>query len=192
MRERAKGVKEGRDKRLSYEEAMELFRQERLHEGDMDESNWDIPKLETEDETWHRVKGWIEEIVNDAYEDSLINKTKAENEEGNEYHILGITHSGTLRIIIERMVGQQLNPEERMNEETDQDGKKIGRLSIPNTSITKIDIIADSGDNSNEEHLDIDVPFTTDGTMWSTEKVKWKSQLVELTSTHHLQQINEL
>ena len=196
LRERAKGVREGRDKRLSYDEAMDLFRQERINDGLIDEAQWDMPKLEMEDETWLRVKDWIEEIVNHAYQDYITNKTKSENGQEevhdveSEYHVLGVTHSGTLRIIIERMVGDQLNHKELKKEETDQDGIKMGRLSIPNTSITKIDIIPQNENDLDDgkNNLDINVQLSSD----ENQKVKWKTKLIELTSTKHLHQHSEL
>ena len=188
LRERAKGVREGRDKRLSSVEAMEMFRREQLNEGNIHESKWDIPKLETEDEAWSRVKDWIEDVVNQAYQQYM---SDVDNDPGSnqvEYDILAITHSGTLRIMIERMVGEQLNPEDVKKEETDKDGKKMGRLSIPNTSITIIDVVLDEEINLDRQSLDINVELKCN----KRQKMQWKTKLISLTNTEHLQHTVEL
>ena len=188
LRERAKGVREGRDKRLSYDEAMEIFKTEQFDEGNTDESEWDIPKLEMEEEAWNRVKDWIEDVVTQAYQNYMSDVNNESGSNQGEYEILAITHSGTLRIMIERMVGEQLNPEDIKKEETDRDGKKMGRLSIPNTSITTIDVVPDKGDDLVGQPLDITVQLKHN----KRQKVQWKTKLVSLTNTDHLQQTKEL
>jgi broad specificity phosphatase PhoE len=70
LRERAKGVREGRDKTLTYNEAFELYCLERAANNENDESMWKLPLLELENEVWERVQDWIEEIVQDAYKKS--------------------------------------------------------------------------------------------------------------------------
>jgi broad specificity phosphatase PhoE len=157
LRERAKGVREGRDKTLTYDEAFELYRLERAANNEHDESMWKLPLLELENEVWERVQDWIEEIVQDAYRHHLkLGPISSSNSNNSQYDVFAVTHSGTLRIMIERMVGKQL-PKDVDREETDKDGVNIGRLSVPNTSITRIDIVPGnppSNSNNDDEYHD--------------------------------------
>ena len=186
LRERAKGVREGQDKGLSYDDAFEIFRREKYEAGERgeDESSWTIPLLETEDEVFDRVNDWFEEIVHDAYEHYLEN-----DGENSKYDIFAVTHSGTLRIIIERMVGDQL-PKDVKREATDKDGIQVGRLKVPNTSITRIEITPHVDDKSTDkqQYLDIDVKKSGGG----GETILWKAKLLDLTSTLHLEAENEV
>jgi broad specificity phosphatase PhoE len=186
LRERAKGVREGLDKTLSYDEAMEIFRKKIIESGG-DENTSDVdkevPLLETEDQVWTRIKDWIQDVVNDAYEQYL--------QSGKRYYdVFAATHSGTIRIIVDRMVRKQI-PIEMIREETDKDGiPMINRLKIPNTSITRIDIYPGMRGNnfisSNGEPLDIDIQsIKEDGN--NHMRVFWKSKLIDFTSTLHLE-----
>ena len=222
LRERAKGIREGKDKTLSSDEAMAIFRQERHEEGNFDESTWEIPLLEKDDDVWVRVKDWMEDVVKDAYNehykyqktnDSLNKSNQNDEVDGNinnnskfQYDVFALTHSGTIRVMIERMVDKQLKFEELQNEETDKDGVKMGRLKIPNTSITRIDIFPQNdekdlesrfktttSDNKQDErvvgqslNINVQVGENNDG-----KNIFWRSKLVDLTSTLHLEEEKE-
>lgn len=189
LRERAKGVREGLAKTLSYDEAMKIFKKQIIESGG-DENNVEkevhLPLLETEDEVWIRIKDWIQDVVNDAYEQFV--------QSGKRYYdVFALTHSGTIRIIVDRMVKKQI-PIEMISEETDKDGiPMINRLKIPNTSITRIDIHPDMrGTNfisSNGEPLDINIDIQSikkDGNI--QKRVFWKAELIDFTSTRHLEE----
>ncbi len=193
LRERAKGVREGRSKHLTYDEAFEVFHLEReadrnLHSEEApnegtNKFDKEIPLLETEDEVFVRVQDWIEEVVNDAYEDYLKFGSGSNSGHANGgYDIFAVTHSGTLRIIIEKIVGEQLSGDVK-REETDKDGVKVGRLSVPNTSITTIEIFPDDNSSSGQT-ISMKVKLGDD----RNQKVLWKAKLIDLTSTLHLEE----
>lgn len=199
LRERSKGIREGRDKTLSLDEATAIFRKEQHKEGNFDESTWQIPLLEKDDDVWIRVQDWMEDVVKDAYNEHYYHHqiSKSNKRTNATYDVFALTHSGTIRVMIERMVNKQLKFEELQNEETDKDGVKTGRLKIPNTSITRIDIFPQnherdvhsspttSSDYKREGqslNIDVKVGHNEDG-----ENILWKSKLVDLTSTLHLE-----
>jgi len=68
LRERAKGVREGRLKTVTFEEALKLYR---LENGD----DADLPLLESDDAVWDRLKNWIDEVVVDACNDAMKDRT---------------------------------------------------------------------------------------------------------------------
>mmetsp|Transcript_18152 Transcript_18152/g.26616 ORF Transcript_18152/g.26616 Transcript_18152/m.26616 type:complete len:439 (-) Transcript_18152:199-1515(-) len=65
LRERAKGVREGRPKSLTYQEALALYHAEKQGSTGIN-GGTDLPLLESDDDVWNRVKSWIDEIVRDA------------------------------------------------------------------------------------------------------------------------------
>ena len=72
LREVAKGVREGRSLKLSYDEAMIEFLNENmkaLQNGD-DQSK-PIPLLETDTDVWDRVHSWMVDVVSDAIAEDL-------------------------------------------------------------------------------------------------------------------------
>ena len=201
LRERAKDVKEGRPKHLTYDEAFELFRHEHEtqtgsnndHEENAIkvENNVDdnMPLLETEDEVFVRVLDWMQEIVSAAYEDYLnINIGSSGNSSHNKgrYDIFAVTHSGTLRIIIEKIVGEQL-PHDVKREETDKDGVQVGKLIVPNTSITTINVYPNDAyiaDGVDGQRISLKVKLGSD----RNQEVSWKAKLIDLTNTLHLEE----
>ncbi|KAL7521948.1 hypothetical protein ACHAWX_006645 [Stephanocyclus meneghinianus] len=132
LRERAKGAREGYAKSISYEKAMEL-RTNHANGGEVR-----IPLLETVDEAWERVKGWVDSLVRDSTHDfySMPEHNKlnapADVDLTKIYHVFALTHSALIRITIHKMVGDQLpNDYAKTND---------GSLSIPNLSCTTIDV----------------------------------------------------
>lgn len=67
LRERAKGVREGRLKTITFEEAVKLHRLENGRDSD-------LPLLESDDDVWGRVKDWIDDVVGDACKDAMAGK----------------------------------------------------------------------------------------------------------------------
>ena len=98
----------------------------------------------------------MKEIFIDAHDDYLTTlcsdeTKKYDNGQRYSYDVFAVTHSGTLRIIIEKIVGKQLQlPPKVQREETDKDGMQVGRLIVPNTSITTIEIFLDDDNDSND------------------------------------------
>jgi len=177
LRERAKGVREGRDKDLTYDEAYRLFREERFgHDGvnDNDDTNEeDLPLLETEEEVWFRVKDWIEELLDSAYNHYL------QHDEYSSYDIFAVTHSGTLRILIEKMVGEQIPREKNL--------VKQERLAVPNTSTTIIEIYPRVNGQSRGGQ-----PFPTRAAFHSDMKENsLEIKLITLTCIQHLEGVTK-
>jgi len=222
LRERAKGVREGRPKHLTHDEAFEIFRLEREEgqAGDASNSNSndpayetvikqgsgkinidndEMPLLETEEEVFIRVQDWVKEIFKDAYDDYLTticsDKTKKLDNGRYSYDVFAVTHSGTLRIIIEKIVGKQLQlPHNVQREELDKDGMPVGRLIVPNTSITTIEIFLGNDDNDDSNNMDgqvtsMDINLGSD----RNEQTFLRAKLIDLTKTLHLEEIeNEI
>lgn len=183
LRERAKGVREGQDKSLTYEQAWDKYREARFRDGLVDESKWKIPKLENEEEVWERVRDFLEEKLFEAYmefetnqnSDYISKRRKQGSLHGvNEFDLLAVTHSGTLRIIIEKMVGDQL-PENIEREAQDKNGVREGRLKVPNTSKTVIEFKP----CENPENL-LKMKLSNGKCLY------WEPHLVDLTDIKHL------
>ena len=137
LRERAKGAREGRDKYLSKEEAIRLYRLEYGEEVS-------LPLEENEVQVWNRFQSWLEDILQSRLSDDGIhnhNSVKDDERIAME-NILVVSHSGTIRIIMnhfkERIIATI---------EEDQERNACAALDVisnsmivPNTSITVIDI----------------------------------------------------
>lgn len=155
LRERGKGVREGQSIHLTYEEAMQSF-QERNRKrcdgngnGEIVENISLLPLLENENQVMDRVNDWIEENIRDAYSHYC-----NEGGVGIPYDVLAISHSGTLRILIENLVGKQL-PHDVERDKVGKEGSQGGggRLMIPNTSKTIIEftMLGSDDDSADEE-----------------------------------------
>lgn len=186
LRERAKGVREGQHNTLTYEEAWEMYREARFREGLEDESTWKIPKLENEEEVWERVRDFLEEKLVEAYMEYETNKDSDESANRRnrgsvlgvcEFDLLVISHSGTVRIIIEKMIGDQL-PENIEKEEKVIDGVRERRLKVPNTSKTIIEL------RPSENPKNLLKTKLADG-----KYIYWKPKLVDLTNVKHLTKV---
>lgn len=188
LRERAKGVREGRDKKLSYKEAMALFEEE--------DSGEAIRKLETEQDVWSRVHHWLLDVWTDAYRDyelKLQSSARSTNTKDGPavpvvvepfvYDILAVSHSGTMRTTIENMVGSQLPPDlER--EETDRDGNQVGRLIVPNTSMTTIELSLPKSKLLRDFKHSNSLNSEGEG-----EEDPWEIKLTDLNNVSHLERI---
>jgi len=194
LRERAKGVREGRDKKLSYKEAMVLFEREQsaLEGGVVQE---EIPKLETEQDVWRRVHDWMMDIWKDAHFDFQSKQEQPGKDcssssdddmigipvEPCVYNVLAVSHSGTMRTAIEKMVGSQL-PSNIEREETDRDGDQVGRLLVPNTSVTTIEL------NTKMRHL---TERTVLNNKEGEEEDPWDPKLLDFINVSHLNGIQK-
>jgi broad specificity phosphatase PhoE len=139
LRELARGAREGLPKVLSEMEA--FSERERL--GIMDP----IPRFETPEEGWSRVSDWLDEVMEDVVQESghvIVPETsdngkKDTRDDGDKVlNVLVISHSGLLRIFLERLLGTQRlqqHPEARFEEKNG-----VPALSIPNSSLTILNI----------------------------------------------------
>jgi broad specificity phosphatase PhoE len=135
LRERAKGVREGRSKHLTYDEAMELYKKEQIEGKRVDEEiESQTPLLENEEQVLERVQDWLQENIRIAHL-----HFQSSNAEDGVYDVLAISHSGTLRILIEKLVGKQLPPNAQREKVGNEGDARKDRLGIPNTSKTVIE-----------------------------------------------------
>ncbi|GFH53358.1 hypothetical protein CTEN210_09834 [Chaetoceros tenuissimus] len=117
LRERAKGCREGLSKKLSYEEAKQICiaKCKELNQEYVE------PKHESEEDVLIRFKEWLNSVLHQA---SQLERN------GNEgIDVLAVSHSGTIRIILQQIVGSLIPIDAEVNEWD-------GKLSVPNTSIS--------------------------------------------------------
>ena len=150
LRKLAKGAREGYLKSHSYEEALEKRRTE--------DTEIEVPKLESLDDAYERVKNWIDSIIEDVSKDYYATtknikhhndhegdiSTSNENGEDDSiatldaevdpkvYGIFALSHSALIRTVIQKMVDHELP--------SDYATTKEGSLRIPNLSRSIIDI----------------------------------------------------
>ena len=182
LRELAKGAREGFDKSLSYEEAISV----RISGSDADQKNDDdIPLLESIEDAWNRVHGWIKSLIEDATHDyySLKNEDRVEcNSEAGEsdtnskkpkiYDVFALSHSALIRTMIHQMVNSQLPLNHARTNE--------GSLRIPNLSRTIIDVRPHLDQDENDNNS-----LGVGKKIWCA-KNKWTATLVQLTDVSHL------
>ena len=180
----AKGAREGYLKSHSYEEALEKRRMEAAAAGvtttSSDDTEVEVPKLESLDDAYERFKDWIDSLVEDVSKDYFATKknikhhyyqegdnSNNENEENDidpnnpkVYDIFALSHSALIRTVIHKMVDHELP--------SDYATTKEGSLRIPNLSRSIIDIrpfVRTSNDNA---------------------RPRWTSSLYRLTDVSHL------
>ncbi len=202
LRERAKGVREGMSKKLTYEQAMEIYTRKNCNTfNNTFEAN--MPLLESEEEVLRRTTDWMQDILGDAhahahahapcYDDQDILNEEAQRQ---QYDILAVTHSGFLRILIENLVGTQLPKDVKREESTStcspnattsstyKSSETLGRLIVPNTSKTIIafHLLANENDVGDEDVTIISTKHHETG-----QKIYWRVELVDLLNITHLE-----
>ena len=186
LRELAKGAREGYLKSHSYEEALAKRRVEAaagVTTSSSSDTEIDIPKLESLDDAYERVKNWIDSIIEDVSKDYYATKNikhhndqgdiSTSNENGEDdsiasldaevdpkvYGIFALSHSALIRTVIHKMVDHELP--------SDYATTKEGSLRIPNLSRSIIDIR----------------PFVTTS---KYSRPRWTPSLYRLTDVSHL------
>ena len=186
LRELAKGAREGYLKSHSYEEALAKRRVEAaagVTTSSSSDTEIDIPKLESLNDAYERVKNWIDSIIEDVSKDYYATKNikhhndqgdiSTSNENGEDdsiasldaevdpkvYGIFALSHSALIRTVIHKMVDHELP--------SDYATTKEGSLNIPNLSRSIIDIR----------------PFVTTS---KYARPRWTPSLYRLTDVSHL------
>lgn len=121
LRETCKGARQGFSKLWTEEQAL----QERKRLGFSEE----IPMNETHDAGWTRIREWLNCVLQEALDERLFSDL-------NDFNILVVAHAGILRILLTRLLGDELlrrHPAVRYE-------RDLGRLLIPNTSVTILDL----------------------------------------------------
>ena len=134
-----------------------------------------IPLLETPQEGWNRVADWLEEIMEDAVaaneEEEEESPEEEEHGDSKVRNVLVVTHSGLLRVLLERLVGVQRlqqHPDARFD---NKNGVPV--FFIPNSSLTILKI-----------NLSNRTPETSSGDN-SSYIAEAAVQIEQLTSTEH-------
>ena len=167
---------------------LEIFKKRLQKEGKGDSvSEHDFPLLENTDEVMGRFQGWIEDIIQDAisHHSNERGNSLVGNGHGEEgvYDVLAISHSGTVRIVIEGLLGEQLSHNVE-REEPDCDGE-VGRLVIPNTSKTIIEFTVSSDSDGNDTVI-------TTSAGGECGRISWAARLIELTNVSHFELLQEV
>ena len=186
LRERAKGAREGRCKLMSYEEAVEEIMKTKRIKGEsrLCESD-DLPLLESEAQVMQRFQNWLEETIQDACK-----HCRESGEKNSSLDVLVVSHSGTLRIAFERLVGKQL-PVDAHREQVCKH-TNVSRLVIPNTSKTVIQFTKAETCSLATPHnaLRSEAVVVRDKDEEGTGKMLlslWNATLLDYTNLSHLQ-----
>lgn len=179
LRELAKGVREGLPKSMTYEEAQVAFRKEH---GPTEP----FPPLETEEDAMARVYKWLFQVVRDAIQEARLECSALSSDEGAKrpqqvFSVFAVSHSGTLRATIARLVRDQL-PASIDLTPVGRDGAKKGHMIVPNTSVTIVDIIPD---NVEDEIWDLE----RESQIPTNPSFLWKAKLKTLIHTKHYQDV---
>lgn len=137
LRERAKGVREGRHKSLSREECLTIWEKEN--------NGVNLPFEEDDDMVWKRFVDWLQSEVLRSVNESAGSPCETGIEEKSNVNILVVSHSGTIRIILNKFKKIIEQQEQIINEEnktinSHQTELVSKDMTIPNTSISVVDI----------------------------------------------------
>ena len=140
LKERAKGAREGRDKRLSKEEAVRLYRLEFGNEVN-------LPFEEDDTTVWERFEGWLQDLMrirmNAKIDDDDMNREHSRSRERRTTtkNVLVVSHSGTIRIILNKLKEKvALSKEGGIRDECISLDAISSSMIIPNTSVSIIDV----------------------------------------------------
>ena len=203
LRERAKGVREGRPKTVTYDEAVKLHHSENGQDAP-------LPLLESDDDVWSRIKDWIDEVASEAC------RTADKNDGIPSYQeLLDSEDIPTASTIIDSKGNEYQRPADAMDTEA------LGSAVDPRNQIRRRDVLVVShsatirtavnrlvgdqlpsnivrgsgGDdgaakgmlvvpNTSRTIVDIAVTPGTD----TGDPPKWSAELVDLTNTDHLKE----
>lgn len=195
LRERAKGIREGHSKHLSYEQVMEEIQHGRKtavcddNMATIFES--DSPMLlESELQVMERFQDWLDETIRDAYKHYCECQCQSGGGGGDgSYHVLVISHSGLIRIVLERFLhlGKQIPA--NASREGECQHTKVSRLVIPNTSKTVIQFTKPkrwnfSADCKSHGLFDHEMN-NTDNRDLGHKYASWNATLLDYTNVSH-------
>jgi|NOAtaT_6_FD_contig_31_2247637_length_954_multi_2_in_0_out_0_1 broad specificity phosphatase PhoE len=178
LRERAKGVREGRPKWLSQSQCLELHHKDEKAAG----KSLIIPLLESEGDVYYRLGEFLTSVMRDVLNhqhDRHIptpHQPSYPSKLSKDYHVLVVSHSGTIRTLISRILGGENWVGSHSFLSVDPD------IKVPNLSITSIDT----------------VPTTTSGILIQSSKINnhqhvtWNVVALQLPSVKHLVMDNHL
>ena len=161
LREVAKGAREKQPKHLSYQQALETLPPDQP-----------VPKLEDESQVWDRLEDWLQNHVLPLPQQQEQEKEATTTLNHHPKNVLVVSHSGTIRTLLCRLVPQELPSDVDVSALNFQN-TAVKRLQIPNTSVSVVDLVAviddDPSSNNNDKHT-----------------TEYKSHLRILTWTGHM------
>jgi broad specificity phosphatase PhoE len=177
LRERAKGVREGRPKRLSHSQCIELHHNDEKAAG----KNLIVPLLESEEDVYNRLLEFLTAVMRDVLNHQHgqhipTPQQPCPSKLSKDYHVLVVSHSGTIRTLISRILGSEHWAGSHSILSVDPDVK------VPNLSITSIDT----------------APTTTSGIHIQSSKIfnhqhfTWNAMALQYPSVKHLVMDNDL
>lgn len=124
LREVAKGAREGRAIGITYEQALALHKAEETSRGE----TIPIPLLESHEQVWDRLQMFLDKTMEEA--------RHADFPPSSVVNVLAVTHSGTIRILLDQLASDSL-PWKALKSR----GMDTGKM-IQNTSVTLIELDA--------------------------------------------------
>jgi broad specificity phosphatase PhoE len=169
LRERAKGVREGRPKRLPHSKALELHRRDETAAG----RALSVPLLESEEDVYYRLVEFMSSVMVEALCNQKGHPTSFLPTLSCDLHVLVVSHSGTIRTLISRILDGDhwAGSQSYMNLDTE--------FIIPNLSITLIDTVPATAVGSH--------PLSINSMSSSELNFIWNAVSVQLPSIHHLE-----
>ena len=203
LRERAKGVREGRPKTVTHDEALKLHQSE-------NGADAPLPLLESDDDVWSRVKDWIDEVASEA------GRTTDQDDDISSYQELLDSQDIPTATTITDSKGNEYQ------RSVDADREKLASAVDPRNQIRRRDVLVVShsatirtavnrlvgdqlpsnivrgsgGDDGaakgmlvvpNTSRTIVDIAVTSDTD--PRDPPKWSAKLIDLTNTDHLKKM---
>lgn len=201
LRERAKGVREGRPKTVTYDEAVKLHK---LENGE----DTPLPLLESDEDVWVRVKDWIDEVATEACrdigpdEDSLSYKELLDSKQIPPATITDsneIEYERSANVMGRELMDSEVDPRNQIRR---RDILVVSHSATIRTAVNRLvgdqlppNIVRGAGGDDgaakgmlvvpNTSRTIVDIAVMTQGADASSPP-KWRAELVELTNTDHL------
>jgi broad specificity phosphatase PhoE len=150
IRELGKGVRQGYPKHWSYEQARDEYQKatERSNINGKESAQAALPLRETNEDGWKRALDWLQSVIDDIValeqptnSDTTDTVSTAADATNTCYTVLAVAHAGLLRVVLQRLLGRsrlaalaaaRFDPNDQ------------GRLAVPNTSLTVLDLLLDT------------------------------------------------
>ena len=172
LRELSKGARQGYHKTLSNEEATIERRKEAESQGKQFKVE-DLPRLETELDGYTRFNSWLFDLVWQAIQEHKINVAGNEQQ---PFLAMAVSHSALIRSVLTNIFSEEILLSH------DAVYSPPGHLTVPNTSLTILDIVPNMDHENWEAEAHASLP------KMATEL--WTSELVELCWVGHYRSIS--
>jgi len=200
LRERAKGVREGRPKTVTFDDAVQLHKLENGEDAP-------LPLLESDEDVWIRVKDWIDEVATEACRDidqdgdTLPHLELLDSKQIPSATITdskGVEYERSTDVIGREKLGSEVDPRNQVRRK---DVLVVSHSATIRTAVNRLvgdqlppNIVRGAGGDDgaakgmlivpNTSRTVVDIAVTQDADASSLPK--WNAALVELTNTDHL------